>query len=40
VSVWHDSRLSVLGFNTVLGRCVVSLDEVASSLEKGQVSIL
>jgi hypothetical protein len=28
VSVWHDSRLSVLGLNTVLGRSVVHLDEV------------
>jgi hypothetical protein len=37
VSVWHDSRLSVLGLNTVLGRCLVSLDAVASAIddEKG-----
>ena len=39
VSVWHDSRLSVLGLNTVLGRCLVGLDPVASALydETGQV---
>ena len=39
MSVWHDSRLSVLGLNTVLGRCLVGLDAVASAIydEKGQI---
>jgi hypothetical protein len=36
VSVWHDSRLSVLGLNTVLGRCLVSLDAVAAAIYDGE----
>ena len=37
--MWHDSRLSVLGLNTVLGRCLVGLDAVASALydNSGQI---
>ncbi len=39
VSVWHDSRLSVLGLNTVLGRSVVHLDEVRISFYQGSVLV-